>query len=75
MTADLNPGDRVNWTYAARGGYCLTTKVAAVVVRPTGKKVTIRVARKVGSGWVQENRLVSRDKLTPRTSTCPELGE
>ena len=71
----MNPGDRVNWSYTPQGGYGYTIKVAGVVVKLTNKRATIKVSRKVAGQWKQEEKSVSLDKLTPRMTACPELGE
>lgn len=71
----LRPGDRVNWAYTPNGGYGYTMSVAAIVVGKAGSRARIRVARKVDGVWKLEEKSVSPEKLTPRTSVCPELGE
>lgn len=76
-TADntIRPGDRVNWAYTPRGGYGYTQLIAAVVLKTSGKKATIKVAIKLAGIWRTDTRNVSIEKLTPRTIYCPELGE
>lgn len=71
----MQKGDRVNWAYTPRGGYGFTTKVAGIVEAITAKRVRIMVARKVDGRWVKESRSVMPEKLTPRQSSCVELGE
>ena len=65
----------MTWSFTPQGGYGYTIPVAAVVVKLTAKRATIKVARKVGGEWRQEEKSVSVDKLTPRITKCPELGE
>nr|WP_280971426.1 hypothetical protein [Cupriavidus gilardii]WDE72664.1 hypothetical protein [Cupriavidus gilardii] len=71
----MQPGDRVNWAYTARGGYGYTIHIAGVVKKVTAKRATIEVARKVNGEWRKEERLVPLEKLTPRQSSAAELGE
>lgn len=71
----MQAGDRVNWAYTPRGGYGFVQLVAAVVVRLTAKRATVKVARKFNGQWAQEERSVSLGKLTARTKKVSELGE
>lgn len=71
----MKPGDRVNWRFTPRGGYGFSLQVAGILMKLTSKRATIKVARKVAGEWQQEEKTVSVDKLTPRTTNCPELGE
>lgn len=71
----MQPGDRVNWQYAPRGGYGYIVPVAAVVRGATASRAKIEVARKINGAWVRETKTVSRAKLTPRSVACEALGE
>jgi hypothetical protein len=70
----LQPGARVTWMHQPRGGYGFITPVAGVVLRRTGKRVLIRVARRTQGGrWEPAERWVNPDKLRPREKYVPEV--
>jgi len=65
-------GDRVNWPQVC-GGYGFVRYNAGIVKRFTAARVEIEVARKVGSEWVRESKVISPHKLLHRDSFCPQL--
>lgn len=71
---NLQPGDRVTWSFNAPVGYGYVIPVAAVVLYLTASRARIAVARKINGEWVREEKTVSREKLTPRLVAVEALG-
>jgi hypothetical protein len=71
---DFAVGERVYWSFSADGRQ-RGVLVPAVVVKVTPGRITIEHAIKAGSEWVRERRVVSRQKISLRTTPARELDE
>lgn len=66
---DWRVGDDAIWLCEARGGYGFVQRVHAVVVAVTPKRIRIRVQRRVGNEWHEEQKTVTPQRLFRRERT------
>lgn len=67
-------GDRVTWTWHAKG-FGFSLKVAAIVTEVDGRYAHIVVAERQKGRWVTTPRRVPVCLLAPRRERVLELGE
>jgi len=71
----VKAGDRVTWRHESRGGYGFTFSVAAVVVRVSRVRATIRVAVCRRGVWELVEKRVRLSSLEPRVHKVAQVDE